>query len=62
MLVAGDGKRFEAALIDVAHAGRAVVGVPALGVGDRQRAKEIGDLLAWPPGQTTKCQWLPITT
>ena len=48
MLVGGDRKRLEAALVDVAHAGRAVMGVPALRVGDGEPAEEFGDLLVLP--------------
>lgn len=44
MLVGFDGKRFKAALIEVAGAGRAVVGVPTLGMGEGEPAEEIGDL------------------
>ena len=57
MLVAGHGKRLEAALIDVAGADRAMMGVPALGMGDAQPAEEVRDFLpAAARGQTTKCQ------
>ena len=39
------GKRLEPALIDVSHAGRAMMGMPALRMRDGEPAKELGDLL-----------------
>lgn len=52
MLVGGDGEAFEASLVDVPHAGRAMMRVPALRMRERQPAKEVGHLLvlplAWP--------------
>ena len=55
MFVGGDGKALEATLIDVAHARRAVVRVPALRMRDREPAKEFGNLLVLPlPGPDHK--------
>ena len=48
MLVGGDGKAFEAPLINVPHAGRAVMRMPALGMREGEPAKEVGDLLVLP--------------
>ena len=45
MLVGGDWKRLEAALINVPHAARMMMGVPALGVRHRQPAKKFRNLL-----------------
>ena len=45
MFVAGDWKRLESSLIDVAHACGAVMGAPALRMGDGEPAEELRDLL-----------------
>ena len=45
VVVAGDRERLEAALINVAHAGGAVMGVEPLRMRDRQPAKELRNLL-----------------
>lgn len=48
MLVGRERKRFEPALVAVAHAGGAVLGIEAQGMGDRVPAEEVGDLCVLP--------------
>lgn len=53
MLITLHGKRLEAPLIDRPGSSRVMVGVPALGMGDRDPAQHFGQLaiVPWPEQQ-----------